>query len=416
MQSADAAATLGADIIARLDRLASWSDAENGLTCAYLTPAHRAAAAQLLDWMREAWLEARIDAVGNVVGRYRSDAPGAKTLIVGSHYDTVRNGGRYDGRLGIVLPIAAIRRLAASGRKLPFHLEIIGFADEEGVRFGSTFLGSSAVAGRFDATNLDRRDEQGITMRAAMRDADLDPTAIPALARDRAQLAGYLEIHIEQGPVLLQAGLPVGVVTAINGARRFLVAVTGIAGHAGTVPMAQRHDAAAAAAELVLAVERRCSDEAGLVGTVGRLAVADGAVNVIPGRCDLSLDIRAASDAQRDDACANILAEAEAIAGRRGVAIKADEIMRAPAAACSKRLQRILAGCVERAGVKPLALTSGAGHDALIFAGVTEIGMLFVRCGAGGVSHSPLETMTEADAEIAARVFLDALDTLAGEA
>lgn len=404
--------SFGAEIMAMADRLASWSDAAPGLTCAYLTPAHRATAAQLREWMQAAGMTVHIDAVGNVVGRYPAADPMAKTLITGSHYDTVRNGGRYDGRLGILVPIVAVAALRQSGRRLPFHLEVIGFAEEEGVRFGSTFLGSSAIAGRFDPAALARRDAEGVSMAQAMREAGLDPRAIPALARRPETLLGYVEVHIEQGPVLLDEGLPLGVVTAIAGSSRHLVTIAGEAGHAGTVPMGLRRDAAAAAAELVLFVERRCAAAPTLVGTVGRLDVPDGAINVIPGRAELSLDIRAGDDATRDAAVADVLAEIERIAERRRVAIETVEVLRSPAVPCAARLQALFAGAIERAGLAVRRLPSGAGHDAVMFDGVTEVGMLFVRCGNGGVSHSPRETMTAEDADLAAQVFLDALTHL----
>jgi hydantoinase/carbamoylase family amidase len=362
--------------------------------------------------MTAAGMTVHIDAVGNVVGRYPAADPMAKTLITGSHYDTVRNGGRYDGRLGILLPIVAVAALRRSGRRLPFHLEVIGFAEEEGVRFGSTFLGSSAIAGRFDPAALARRDAEGVSMAQAMREAGLDPRAIPALARRPETLLGYLEVHIEQGPVLLDAGLPLGVVTAIAGSSRHLVTIAGEAGHAGTVPMGLRRDAAAAAAELVLHVERRCAAAPTLVGTVGRLGVPEGAINVIPGRAELSLDIRAGDDATRDAAVADVLAEIERIAERRRVAIETVEVLRSPAVPCAPALQDLFAGAIERAGLAVRRLPSGAGHDAVMFNGVTPVGMLFVRCGNGGISHNPRETMTTEDADLAARVFLDALTHL----
>jgi hydantoinase/carbamoylase family amidase len=404
--------SFGAEIMAMADRLAGWSDAPPGLTCAYLTPAHRATAAQLREWMTAAGMTVHIDAVGNVVGRYPAADPMAKTLITGSHYDTVRNGGRYDGRLGILLPIVAVGALRRSGRRLPFHLEVIGFAEEEGVRFGSTFLGSSAIAGRFDPAALARRDAEGVSMAQAMREAGLDPRAIPALARRPETLLGYLEVHIEQGPVLLDAGLPLGVVTAIAGSSRHMVTIAGEAGHAGTVPMGLRRDAAAAAAELVLHVERRCAAAPTLVGTVGRLGVPEGAINVIPGRAELSLDIRAGDDATRDAAVADVLAEIERIAERRRVEIETVEVLRSPAVPCAPALQDLFAGAIERAGLAVRRLPSGAGHDAVMFNGVTEVGMLFVRCGNGGISHNPRETMTAEDADLAARVFRDALTHL----
>ena len=400
---------IGQEIMTRADHLARWSDMPGGLTCAYLTPAHRATAKQLRQWMVEAGLRASVDALNNVVGRWASDEPDAKTLIVGSHYDTVRDAGRYDGRLGILLPIAVAARLKTEGRTLPFHLEVIAFAEEEGVRFGTTYLGSSAVAGRFDPAALAATDKDGITVAEALRDAGLPADEIPDAARRPEDLLGYLEIHIEQGPVLLNAGLPLGVVTAIAGAVRRKLTITGETGHAGTVPMAYRRDAAAAAAEIVLAVEKICGSMPGLVGTVGQLAVPEGAVNVIPGRCELSLDIRAGDDRARDDALADVEREIAAIAARRKVAIDSVDLLRASAVTCAPAMLKRIADAVVKAGVPVHSLPSGAEHDAVMFGGVTDVGMLFVRCGNGGISHNPRETMTADDAELAARVLRDIL-------
>jgi allantoate deiminase/N-carbamoyl-L-amino-acid hydrolase len=403
------AESFGARLIALAERLAERSDTPDGLTCTYMTPAHRAVAAELEGLMRAAGMTAEIDGVGNVVGRYAAADPAAKTLIVASHYDTVLNAGSFDGRLGILAGLLAIQELDRSGRQLPYHVELIGFAEEEGVRFSVPYIGSSAVAGCFDMRVLQRRDAGGQSVADVISEAGFDPQAIGSLARRRADLLGYLEVHIEQGPVLLQEGLPVGIVTSIAGSSRHGVTIEGAAGHAGTVPMALRRDAAAAAAEIVLYVERRCAAAPTLVGTVGRLAVPGGAVNVIPGRCDLSLDIRAADDETRDAAVADVLAETDRIAKRRKVSIEVQQIQRTPAVPCSPALQAQLAAAVRRAGIAPRHLPSGAGHDAVSFAGITEIAMLFVRCGNGGISHSPLETVTAADADIATHILLDTL-------
>jgi OHCU decarboxylase len=399
----------GPAIMDMLDTIGAWSDAEDGLTCAYLTPAHRRTAAQLAKWMRDAGMQVQIDAVGNVVGRYAAAQAGAKTLVTGSHYDTVRNGGKYDGRLGILLPIAVVRHLNARGERLPFNLEVIGFAEEEGVRFKSTFLGSSAVAGRFDRAQLEQQDEHGFTMRQALREAGHDPAGIDAIARDPASLLGFVEVHIEQGPVLLERGLPLGVVTAIAGSSRYLVELTGLASHAGTTPMGMRRDAAAAAAEIVLLVERRCGAGGSLVGTVGQLEVPGGSVNVIPGQCRLSLDIRAASDTVRLAAVDDILAGISAICRERQVEERLYKIVEAEAAPCAPRLMEQMKAAVERAGLPRFELPSGAGHDAMMMAKMTDVAMLFTRCGNGGISHNPLETMTADDADIAARILLDFL-------
>ena len=406
-------AAFGQQIMALADRLAHWSEAPDGLTCTYLSAAHRAVAAEIRGWMDQAGLTTAIDVAANVVGRYAADDPNAPTLILASHYDTVRNAGKYDGRLGVLVALVVTEHLQRLGRKLPFHLDVIAFSEEEGVRFSSSFLGSSAVAGRFDPRLLERRDADGVTLAAAMAAAGLDPAGIPALARRREELVGYLEVHIEQGPVLLEEGLPVGIVSAIAGTVRCMVTITGTAGHAGTVPMTRRHDAAAAAAELVLYVEQRCARAPTLVGTVGQLAVPNGAINIIPGRCELSLDIRAADDSTRDAAVFDVMTEIGRIAAKRGVIIESKEVQRTAAVRCSPRLQSLLADAVTRAGAKPRYLPSGAGHDAMMFDGITDTAMLFVRCGNGGVSHSPREIITAEDADVSARVILDTVLHLA---
>ncbi|MTV37235.1 allantoate amidohydrolase [Duganella radicis] len=391
------------------EELAAWSDESDALTCAYMTPAHRQTAAQLLEWMRAAGMEAHIDAVGNVVGIYRSDAPNAKTLMTGSHYDTVRNGGKYDGRLGILLPIAIVRHLHQRGEKLPFNFEVVGFAEEEGVRFKSTFLGSTAVTGRFDLALLDQTDADGVSMRDALLAAGHDVSRISAIARNPADLLGFVEVHIEQGPVLLERDLALGVVTAIAGSSRYLVDLTGLASHAGTTPMSMRRDAAAAAAEIVLLVEQRCAQAPSLVGTVGQLQVPGGSVNVIPGACNLSLDIRAADDAVRLATVQDVLDGIAAICARRQIECNVQKIVDASAAPCAPRLMRQFGDAIERAGLPRFDLLSGAGHDAMAMAAITDVAMLFTRCGNGGISHNPLETMTADDADIAARVLLDFL-------
>ncbi|MCC6777619.1 MAG: allantoate amidohydrolase [Hyphomicrobiales bacterium] len=405
----------GVRVMQLADQLAQWSESADGLTCTYLSAAHRAVAAQLAEWMRQVGLAVAQDAVGNVVGRLAAADPAARTLIIGSHYDTVRNAGRYDGRLGIVAALVLVERLRTLDRRLPFHIDVIAFSEEEGVRFSASFLGSSAIVGRFDPAFLAARDADGETLVATMRAAGLVPEEIPSLARRPQDLAGYLEMHIEQGPVLLEEDLPLGIVSAIAGTVRCVITVSGTAGHAGTVPMSGRHDAAAAAAELVLFVERRCAQAPGLVGTVGQLSVPDGAINIIPGRCELSLDVRAGDDIVRDAAVADIMAEIERVAQRRGVTIESREVQRTPAVRCSARLQEVLAAAVRRNGLVPRYLPSGAGHDAMMFDGLTDIAMLFVRCGNGGVSHSPREIITAEDADTAVRVMLDAVLALAEE-
>jgi OHCU decarboxylase len=402
---------LGAVILAMAQELARHSDRPDCLSCSYLTPAHRATAALIRDWMLGAGLEVETDAVGNVIGRWRHAAATPRTLVTGSHYDTVIDAGKFDGRLGILLPIAVVAALRRAGVTLPYALTVVAFAEEEGVRFRSTFLGSRALAGRFDAALLESVDAAGTTMREAMLAAGLDPQAIAAAALDPHSLLGFVEVHIEQGPVLLSEDLPLGVVTSIAGCTRLQVSVTGLAGHAGTVPMALRRDAGAAGAELVLAVERLCSATPGLVGTVGQLTVPGGAMNVIPGRCELSVDIRADQDAVREAAIAGVLAEAERIAQRRQVEIRWRKVLEMACVPCAAQMQQHWVESVARATGNSAVrrLPSGAGHDAMVMAQVAPMGMLFVRCGNGGISHHPDETLSAADAELAAQAFRDFL-------
>jgi hydantoinase/carbamoylase family amidase len=405
----------GTEIVLRAEQLAGHSDDPDGLTVAYLTRAHQTAGAEIAGWMIGAGMQVRIDAVGNVIGRYAAGKADAPVLLAGSHYDTVRHGGRFDGRLGILTPIVVAQHLHERGERLPFHFDVVAFAEEEGLRFRTSFLGASALIGQFDFEWLDETDADGVTMREAMCAAGLPGTeeAIAACAIDPRQLLGYLEVHIEQGPVLLQRGLPLGVVTSIAGGVRQRVVVTGIASHAGTTPMPMRRDALVAAANMVLAVQRRCADPRdaarALVGTVGTIGVPQGAANVVPGRCEFSLDVRAADDGTRDAAVADLQAEFTAIAARCGVQVEVEQIMRVPCAACSPALIQRLAECIEAAGVPVFHLASGAGHDAMMMARITDAAMLFVRCGDGGISHNPRETMSAEDADLAARVLLDFL-------
>ena len=391
------------------ETIGAWSEADDGLTCSYMTPVHRRTAEQLAAWMREAGMQVRIDAVGNVCGRYAASDPAAKVLMTGSHYDTVKDGGKYDGRLGILLPIAIVRHLHTRGERLPFHFDVIGFAEEEGVRFKSTFLGSNALTGRFDMALLDKLDADGVSMRDALQEAGHDPAAIAAIARRRDDMLAFVEIHIEQGPVLLERGLAAGVVTAIAGSSRYLVELTGLASHAGTTPMSMRQDAAAAAAEIVLLVEERCAKASSLVGTVGQLEVPNGSVNVIPGHCRLSLDIRAGNDGVRQAAVRDVLDGIAAICARRQVEVALEQIVSASAAPCAPWLMDQLGAAVQRCGLPRFDLASGAGHDAMAMAALTDIAMLFVRCGNGGISHNRLETVNLDDVELAGHILLDYL-------
>lgn len=400
----------GAQILSMAAELAEFSETSPGLTCTYLTPTHRATAARIRDFMLAAGLEVRIDAVGNVRGVLRAATDDAPRLLTGSHYDTVIDAGLFDGRLGFLLPIVAAGRLRRSGRTLPFDLEIVAFAEEEGVRFKSTFLGSRAIAGRFPPELLELTDADGISMSTALAEAGLDTAAIPALAVGHGALLGFVEVHIEQGPVLLEEDLPCGVVTAIAGCSRRAFTVTGVAGHAGTVPMNLRRDAAAGAAEMVLAIERYCGSQTDLVGTAGRLDVPGGAINVIAGHCEFSLDLRSGDDSKRAVALATLERELGAIASRRGLTLGVEALHDVDSVPCAVDLQDALDVSVQRVtGGAARRLASGAGHDAMMIATIAPVGMLFVRCGNGGISHNPLETLSAEDADVATRVFEDFL-------
>jgi N-carbamoyl-L-amino-acid hydrolase len=401
------------------ERLSVHSDpgyAERGELCVtYLTDAHRACAAQLQRWMLEdcGFDEAHIDAVGNVVGIYHGADPQARRLLTGSHFDTVRNGGKYDGRLGILVPMACVRELRRQGRRLPYGIEVVAFAEEEGQRYKAVFLGSGALTGQFDPAWLEQKDLEGVTMREAMRDAGLDAAAIAGLKRDPAHYLGFVETHIEQGPVLDDADLPLGVVTSINGSVRYMGEILGVASHAGTTPMTMRRDAAAGAAELVLFAEKRGALVPDLVATVGMLEVPNGSINVVPGRCRFSLDVRATTDEVRDACARDIQDELGAICERRGLQVTLEETMRAAAAPCDEGLRRHWERAVAALGLPVFRMPSGAGHDAMMLHRVMPQAMLFLRGQNAGISHNPLESITNDDAELCVRAFLTLLDQLA---
>jgi allantoate deiminase len=387
------------------EALAKLSELDGGLTRVYLSDEQRRANELVLGWMREAGMSARPDAAGNCVGRYEGERPGLPALVLGSHLDTVRDAGKYDGMLGVIAGIECVRTLNARGRRLPFAVEVIGFADEEGTRFNATLLGSRAVAGTFRKEVLDAVDRQGISMREALRRFDLDPERIGEAAKRREDVLAYAELHIEQGPVLEAEGLAVGVVTAINGANRYSVEIDGMAGHAGTVPMSLRQDAMAAAAECVLAVERRAGAEPELVGTVGKLECLPGAVNVVPGKVRFTIDVRSPRDGSRLAAAADLVREMQAICDRRGVSVKIAKTHEGKTAPCAGWLQAQIGEAIAAEGLPVRKLPSGAGHDGMAMIDLADIGMLFVRCEKG-ISHNPAEAITLADAETGARVFL----------
>jgi allantoate deiminase len=396
--------SLGDEIVGRINELAAISETSEHLTRIFLTREHRAAADLILSWMRDAGMHAHLDAIGNVCGRYEGEVAGLPCLMLGSHYDTVRDAGKWDGPLGLITAICCVADLHRRGRRLPFAVEVTGFADEEGVRFASTLLGSRAVAGTFDESVLDVKDSTGISMRDALSEFGLDPDHIGAAARARSELLAYVELHIEQGPVLEGLNLPVGVVTAIAGATRLAASLTGMAGHAGTVPMLLRRDALAGSAECIVAIEEFCrTDEGGLVGTVGYIHATPGATNVIPGQVSFTIDVRAASDAHRKLAVADIVRQIENIAGRRKLLLQVDVTHENRTVPCAPWLKRQVADAVAGEGYRVFELPSGAGHDGMAMIEVADVAMLFVRCR-GGISHHPDEHTDMTDVDAGARV------------
>ena len=388
--------------------------AREELTVTYLTDAHLKCARTIELGMKACGFdEVHIDAVGNVVGVYKATSHNAKTLMTGSHYDTVRNGGKYDGRLGIFVPMACVRELARAGKRLPFNLEVVAFAEEEGQRYKATFLGSGALIGQFNPAWLDQQDADGITMRAAMQHAGLCVDDIAKIQRDPAQYLGFVEVHIEQGPVLNEVNIPLGVVTSINGSVRYLCEVIGTASHAGTTPMDRRRDAACAVAELALYMEQRAAKDGDSVATIGQLNVPNGSINVVPGRCTFSLDMRAPTDAQRDALVADVMAQLTHICERRSVRHNAELTMSAAAAPSAPEWQARWERAVNALGVPLFKLPSGAGHDAMKLHEVMPQAMLFVRGENSGISHNPLESTTTDDMQLCIDAFAHVLLQLA---
>ena len=391
------AASPGRRLMARLDEFARFSDEEGRLTRLYLSNAHRQAARQYVDWCRQIGLSAKIDASGNVWARYEGRRPDAPALMIGSHIDTVRDAGRYDGNLGALAALAVVEELTRNGERLDVAVEIVAFGDEEGVRFPTTLTGSRAFAGLFARQALDQRDADGITMREALTNFGCEPEAVATL-RGR-NVAAFVELHIEQGPVLESENLPIGIVTAINGATRFHATLRGVAGHAGATPMNLRRDALTAAAEMILMVEARARAEEDLVATVGRVEIEPGAVNVIPGEARFTIDMRAPRDAQRQRAVNDIDRRLISIAKARDVELVSVHTHEAGAYVCHPEVVAGLKAAVESIGQPVRLLPSGAGHDTMIMGQLCPAGMLFLRCK-GGVSHNPLESITSEDCEI----------------
>jgi allantoate deiminase len=383
-----------ATVLERCDELAAFSEEEGRLTRRFATPALQQAGEAVRSWMEAAGMAVRRDPIGNLIGRFGD--PSRRTLLIGSHLDTVRDAGHYDGMLGVLVALGCLERLRDEARSLPYAVEVLAFADEEGVRFGTGYLGSSVVAGCFDTADLERRDAEGVLLCDALRAFGGDPQGLAGARRDPADLIGYYEVHIEQGPVLEHEGVPLGVVTAIAGQTGGRIIFTGEAGHAGTVPMALRRDALGAAAEFLTALEMVARDQDGAVATVGMVEVGPGARNVIPGRVVLSLDVRHASDSVRESVLRRLREHAGATADARGVGLEWQVGKGVGAVQTSAALTKLVAEAVAASGHPVVRLPSGAGHDAVMLSRIAPIAMLFVRC-AGGVSHNPAESVTVQD-------------------
>ncbi|MCS3429862.1 allantoate amidohydrolase [Klebsiella sp. BIGb0407] len=402
-----------ARVMARADELALISETPVVLTRVYLSPEHLQANQQVALWMAQAGMQVWQDSVGNICGRYEAEQEGAAAILLGSHLDTVRNAGRYDGMLGVLTAIEVVQALHDQGRRLAKAIEIVGFCDEEGTRFGITLLGSRGLTGSWPESWLNEVDAEGVSVAQAMVNAGLDPLKVHLAKRPLKDIAAYLELHIEQGPCLEQAGLALGVVEAINGARRLNCCFTGEAGHAGTVPMSHRRDALAAAAQWMTLIESTTRQQGGnLVATVGTLRCEPAAVNVIPGEVVLTLDIRGPQDSPLDALLNELLEGAKEIASTRNLTFAAQEFYRIPATACSPELQSVLTQAVSEVQGQSLSLPSGAGHDAIAINECWPVGMLFVRCK-GGISHHPAESVLQTDVALAIEAFSRATTMLA---
>ncbi len=402
--------TLPRIVIERCHYLAECTEEPGAITRPFASDAMQCAHVLVGDWMGEAGMTVRRDNIGNLRGRF--EGTGESTLLLGSHLDSVRNGGKYDGPLGVIVAIAAVQRLHDSGSRLPFAIEVLAFADEEGLRFGSTYLGSRAVTGTLDAADLERTDLEGLTMREAVRAFGGDPDRIDDDRWQGGPPLGYLEVHIEQGPVLEARAFPVGVVSAISGQDRYTLVFEGEAGHAGTVPMERRRDALVAAAVFVQAAEGYAAGTLGLVATVGQLSVRPGAANVVPGEVTLSLDVRHADDFERRLASRHLLDIASQIGKHRNIALTIRRDSENATVPCAPRLVSSLSRAVQQLGHPVLELASGAGHDGVAMSALTDVGMLFVRCK-GGVSHNPAESVTTEDVAVAIDVLARCIELLA---
>jgi allantoate deiminase len=380
-----------------LDDIASCSEEGPGVTRLPFTPEHQTAANKIKKWMHDTGLAVHTDAAGTIIGR-REGPAGCPTLLFGSHQDTVRQGGKYDGIMGVLLPILALR--AIEDLQLPFTVQVMAFADEEGVRFPTALIGPRALAGNFDPTALDLKDQDGISIHEAMDDFGLRPDEIESLDLRNTPIIGYIETHIEQGPVLDHKNLPLGVVTAIAGIERHQIILKGNAGHAGTTPMLGRQDSLACAAELVLVAERIGRGTPELIATIGKLDVLPNAVNVIPGEISLILEVRSAVDETRERGGETIIDEMREIATRRSIGFVCHTTYVQPAVPCDIKLRSLLKEAISSHQQQTIELPSGATHDASAMANLCPMAMLFVRCHKG-ISHTPEEFAEEADMQAA---------------
>ncbi len=399
-------------IMERCERLGQYSEEPDLLVRRYATPAMQQVNELVASWMEAAGMSTHQDQVGNLRGRYPAAQGQAQTLLLGSHLDTVRDAGKYDGPLGVLLALSVIERLYQRGERLPFAIELCAFADEEGLRYASAYLGSKAVAGTFEPELLDLLDSDGIPLAEAMRTFGGEPEQIALARREGGDLLGYCEVHIEQGPVLESLNLPVGVVSAITGHSRIKVTLNGMAGHAGTVPMSLRHDALCAAAACILAIESYAQSIPGLVATVGQFSVEPGASNVIPGQVTFSLDVRHQEDALRVRACTEIEKCVNDISRIRGITCTWSLLQENRAIRCTPHLADLLGQAITQVGIPVHAMASGAGHDAVVLSALTAVAMLFVRCR-GGISHNPAEAVTQEDVAVAIDVLERFLHLLA---
>jgi allantoate deiminase len=405
MKSTTQLGAIAHTVMERCEMLSRYSEEPDRLTRRFASPALSQANAAVATWMQAAGMTVEYDAIGNLIGRYEADKTGAKTFLLGSHLDTVRDAGKYDGSLGVLTALSCVERLHQQQQRLPFALEVLAFADEEGLRYHNAYLGSKAMTGVFDPRLLSLIDADGISMNEAIRafGGTPDPQRLQTPRWRRDEILGYCEVHIEQGPILESRNLPVGVVTAISGQKRFTVDIVGQAGHAGTVPMTLRHDALCAAAAFILAAETLAKSIPGLVATIGQLAVQPGASNVIPGQVSLSLDVRHQDDALREQACQQLYERARQISEERRVHLHRQLLQDDPSIACTTRLFQLLERAIQEEGYPVYALPSGAGHDAVMLSKLTDVAMLFVRCR-GGISHHPAEAVKVEDVAVAIQV------------